>query len=267
MELLFVLYALLAGKRKAELQDKLASLGLIHTATLLFEKTDWLKPPPALPHHHHHHHGNNTANNNNGNNNANNNTNTNTNNNNNNNQHSHECHPDAALKIQLLRLVLNFCDGDFENRGNKRLLLSKEELTSLHLTHPTPGITYNVSPSHKNSRLCATKGPGLLSKLIRYFLFSFHFFLFSTPSLFLVSPCQFSVFYKLPQDQNNRFWMASCIEAFLRGSEPAFQQFVANTGMLSYLIEEIVSDATKIQGSLQTSFDLLGELMKFNREV
>lgn len=61
--------------------------------------------------------------------------------------------------------------------------------------------------------------------------------------------------------------MASCIEAFLRGSEPVFQKFVAKSGMLAYLIEEIVSDAPKVPGCLQTSFDLLGELMKFNKEV
>lgn len=168
VELLFVLYALLAGKRKSELQDKLATLGLIQTATLLFDKTDWLKAPPSLPHHHHHHH---HGNNDNGNN-----TNNTNNNTNNNNQHSHECHPDAALKIQLLRLILNFCDGDFENRHNKRLLLSKEELASLHLTNPTLGVTYGIQPS--SARLCASSGPGLLSKLIRFFIVSIYSFYF-----------------------------------------------------------------------------------------
>lgn len=76
-----------------------------------------------------------------------------------------------------------------------------------------------------------------------------------------------SMFYKLPLDQNNRFWMASCIEAFLRGSDPQFQKFVARAGMLEYLINDIISDAEKPQGCMQTSFDLLGELMKFNKEV
>jgi len=84
--------------------------------------------------------------------------------------------------------------------------------------------------------------PGLLSKLI-------------------------NVFYKLPQDQHNRFWMASCIEAFLRGSEPTFQLFVAKSGMLEYLVHDIVTEGPKVQGSMQTSFDLLVELMKFNREL
>jgi Trpc4-associated protein len=61
--------------------------------------------------------------------------------------------------------------------------------------------------------------------------------------------------------------MASCIEAFLRGSEPIFQKFVAKSGMLEYLVDDIVADGPKVQGSLQTSFDLLGELVKFNREI
>jgi Trpc4-associated protein len=61
--------------------------------------------------------------------------------------------------------------------------------------------------------------------------------------------------------------MASCIEAFLRGSEPIFQKFVAKSGMLEYLVEDIVAEGPKVQGSLQTSFDLLGELVKFNREI
>eukprot|EP00026_Physarum_polycephalum_P006556 Phypoly_transcript_06604.p1 GENE.Phypoly_transcript_06604~~Phypoly_transcript_06604.p1 ORF type:complete len:536 (+),score=130.15 Phypoly_transcript_06604:135-1610(+) len=208
VELLFVLYALLAGKRKAEIQDRLAALGLITTATSLFDKTDWLKPPAPLAPHERAPHG-----------------------------PQCECNPDAALKIQLLRLILNFCDGDFENRHNKLLLLSLEELHALYAS--TPGATLPATTHFERS---AVTGPGLLSKLI-------------------------SVFYKLPQDQNNRFWMASCIEAFLRGSEPIFQKFVAKSGMLAFLIDDIVSDAPKVQGSMQTSFDLLGELMKFNREI
>jgi len=208
VELLFVLYALLAGKRKAEIQDRLAALGLITTATALFDKTDWLKPPTPLAPHERAPHG-----------------------------PQCECNPDAALKIQLLRLILNFCDGDFENRHNKLLLLSLEELRALYAAAPEA-----APPATTHFERSAVAGPGLLSKLI-------------------------SVFFKLPQDQNNRFWMASCIEAFLRGSEPIFQNFVAKSGMLAFLIDDIVSDAPKVQGSMQTSFDLLGELMKFNREI
>lgn len=224
VELLFVLYALLAGKRKAELQDRLAGMGLIHTATALFDNTDWLAAPAALPPYERGFHG-----------------------------PQCECNPDTALKIQLLRLILNFCDGDFENRHNKKLLLSREELAALYGaaagvgtgvgTSVGAGSSASTSTSTSTSARQPTKqDPGLLSKLI-------------------------NVFYQLPQDQNNRFWMASCIEAFLRGSDPIFQKFVARSGMLEYLIDDIVADGPKAQGSMQTSFDLLGELMKFNREI
>lgn len=197
VELLFVIYALLAGKRRADLQDQLAKIGLIPTLNALFDTIDWLKPPPNIPPDERMHGPN------------------------------CECNPESTLKIQFLRLVLNFCDGDFENRTNKKLLLSKDELSSLH----------NDLPYNSDSP------PGLLVKLIQVFL-------------------------KLPADQPYRFWMSSCIEAFLRGSEQVYQRFVAiKCEMLCHLINNIVSDGKKTSGSLQTGFDLLGELMKFNREI
>jgi len=73
---------------------------------------------------------------------------------------------------------------------------------------------------------------------------------------------------KLPSEQPYRFWMSSCIEAFLRGSDLIFQRFVAiKLGLLKYLVNDILSEDKKCSGSLQTGFDLLGELMKFNREI
>jgi len=64
-----------------------------------------------------------------------------------------------------------------------------------------------------------------------------------------------------------RFWLASCIESYLRGSSPAEQVFVAQSGLLKHLVKDITSDFLHCAGSLQTSFDLLGELCKGNAEV
>ena len=57
-----------------------------------------------------------------------------------------------------------------------------------------------------------------------------------------------------------RFWLASCIEAFLRGSSPREQLFVAQSGLLQHLVEEVSTPKLHCAGVLQTSFDLLGEL-------
>lgn len=43
-------------------------------------------------------------------------------------------------------------------------------------------------------------------------------------------------------DSIYRFWLASCVESYLRGSCPEEQLFVAKTGLLPHLIGEILSD-------------------------
>ena len=42
-----------------------------------------------------------------------------------------------------------------------------------------------------------------------------------------------------PSDSQYRFWIASCIEAFLRGSNAASQLLVARTGLLEHLLAEV----------------------------
>lgn len=62
-----------------------------------------------------------------------------------------------------------------------------------------------------------------------------------------------------------RFWLAACVEAFLRGSNPVNQLFVARSGLMPHLLSEILDHGFKSAASLQINFDLLGELVKFNR--
>ncbi|CAN0582650.1 unnamed protein product, partial [Laminaria digitata] len=45
------------------------------------------------------------------------------------------------------------------------------------------------------------------------------------------------------------------------------QLFISGGGLLPHLVKEITSDGIWCAGSLQTAFDLLGELCKGNREV
>eukprot|EP00850_Spirogloea_muscicola_P011111 SM000068S20543 [mRNA] locus=s68:73193:78835:- [translate_table: standard] len=72
------------------------------------------------------------------------------------------------------------------------------------------------------------------------------------------------VLMREPADSFYRFWLASCIEAFLRGSDPRDQAFMASTGLMSHLVDEILKGAYPCAASLQINFDLLGELVKFN---
>ena len=61
------------------------------------------------------------------------------------------------------------------------------------------------------------------------------------------------------------FWLASCIESFLRGFHVPHQIFVAHTGMLHKLVKQIVSNEITRFNNIQISYDLLGEIVKFNK--
>ena len=138
-----------------------------------------------------------------------------------------ECTPESALCIQYLRLLHNFCDRDCDNYTGRRLLLSDVERRYVF-----SGGRY---PDRSEDR-------GLLSKIVQAFI-------------------------EEPDDSPYRFWLASCIESYLRGSSPEEQMFAAQSGLMAHLIDDVSSDRLHCAGSLQTSFDLLGELGKGNPDV
>ncbi|GMF44357.1 unnamed protein product [Phytophthora fragariaefolia] len=141
-----------------------------------------------------------------------------------------DCSLDASLKIQFLRLIHNFCDRDYSDNSSKLLLLSEHEMQLMNDGGSTP-----INLSHSNK--------GLLTKIIHALI-------------------------EQPVDSIYRFWLASCVEAFLRRAAPYEQLFVARTPLLQALITEILSGgAYRSQGSFQSAFDLLGEMTKGNWET
>lgn len=140
-----------------------------------------------------------------------------------------DCTPESPLCVQYLRLLHNFCDRDCDNYNGRRLLLSESERS---LIFDSPG---DRIPKEDVK-------PGLLTKIVKAFI-------------------------NESDESPYRFWLASCIESYLRGSSPAEQVFVARAGLLSHLIEDVSSERLHCAGSLQTSFDLLGELGKGNSQI
>lgn len=141
-----------------------------------------------------------------------------------------DCSLDASLKIQFLRLIHNFCDRDFADNSSKLLLLSASELERMR-----DGTSQPIDLSHPDK--------GLLCKII-------------------------DTLIRQPADSIYRFWLASCVEAFLRRSAPNEQLFVARTPLLQALVTEILSGGGyRSPGSFQSAFDLLGEMTKGNRET
>ncbi|KAG6546998.1 hypothetical protein Mapa_011615 [Marchantia paleacea] len=194
VEILFVLCALCGSKKRDQVQDALAQLGLVDVLDHMFDKLDWttshsLAKPGGI-------HG-----------------------------HGCECNPKSALKIQYLSLIHNFCDRDSCNKANKHLLLKS---------------TYSAFKDNTSSSDKLGSSDGLMIKVVK-------------------------VLIQEPADSVYRFWLASCVEAFLRGADVQDQVIVASTGLMEHLLTEILKGGFSCASSLQINFDLLGELLKFNR--
>jgi len=194
---LFVLCTLLGGRRKADVQDQLAELGLVEALDDMFLRLSWDAPPHTGPNPLERIHG-----------------------------PGCECNPESALRVQYLRLIHNFCDRDCDNNLHKNLMLSSEEQVM---------IASGVGHTGKARK-------GLLSKIVTELM-------------------------REPSDSLYKFWLASCVEAYLRGSSMKEQMFVAHSGLMLHLLKEIFSEGLRCTGSLQTAFDLLGELSKGNNKI
>ena len=62
-----------------------------------------------------------------------------------------------------------------------------------------------------------------------------------------------------------RFWISSCIEVVLRGNNTFLQTYSIYSGLLYCLINDILYGKQEKNQTLQISFDIFGELVKFNR--
>ncbi|KAJ8302972.1 hypothetical protein KUTeg_019368 [Tegillarca granosa] len=154
-----------------------------------------------------------------------------------------ECSPEVALKIQFLRLVHSFCD----HSDYKHLLLSKNELNeiffnSLPITAKAGTLALS-NLENVNKTLMCKGSKGLLTKIVE-------------------------VMKKEPTTSTFRFWLARAVESYLRGNTSYCDQvFLMRRGLLQHVATNIVEHEIRHKEILQSSFDLLGELIKFNIEA
>ncbi|XP_064640748.1 short transient receptor potential channel 4-associated protein-like isoform X2 [Lineus longissimus] len=147
-----------------------------------------------------------------------------------------ECSPEVALKIQFLRLVHAFCDhSEF-----KHLLLTKSELNEIKKINEKAGALKVANLDDTQKDLMCKGRKGLLSKIV-------------------------DVMKKEPTASTFRFWLARAVESYLRGTTSyCDQMFLLRRGLLQHVAGNIVEHDIRPKEILQSSFDLLGELIKFN---
>ena len=278
IEMLFVLSTLLGSKRKTDVQNQLSKLNIIELLNSYLEYIEWgniysKNQRPSLneennnPEDDSAYHGNGC-----------------------------NCDCDSALKIQYLRLIYSFCCRDSDNLENKLKLFSEKdvqifldtgyidlikiilrdkynfyknqkqvkfnkEFISLIkiLKLDDENDTERLKNTYKNIeslifKLCS---PDNIKNLIQFYNKSDNEMgLFIKLIFKYMQECYFS---------SARFWISSCIEVILRGNNSFVQTFTIYSGLLYCLLNDILYGKQDKNQTLQISFDILGELVKFNR--
>ncbi|KAG0714864.1 Short transient receptor potential channel 4-associated protein [Chionoecetes opilio] len=259
VESVYVLGLLLLGKQRKEVQVQLAKLRLIPHLSSLFDLFIWkcetyqerIRVPGHLS--------------------------------------SCECSPEVALKIQFLRLVHSFCDQsdyrylmltpkEFSEVRRIHIHYGREDTFTLHpgpalssspttTSPPSPNDNDSASPCNDNSqperteewvtgnRACQARplveypaeqmcsgSKGLLLKIVE-------------------------ALKKETTGSTFRFWFSRAIESYLRSPNPyADQVFLLRRGLLKHLAGSLLQcdPGPNQKEVLQSTFDLLGELLKFN---
>ena len=248
VELLFSVAILCSGKRKIEVQDILAECGLVHTLGKLFDAMDWT---PG------HRQG----------------------------QGPHgpgcQCNPKSAPKIQFLRLVHNFCDRQSRDIRHRLAILSVRNhfrlgrIREIMQALPMYGLAEGGGAARgakteseaSTTGAAAATGDGEISVAVRHILqIPCMESQYTRDQLALLTKIM-DVLGDASGDSPIKFWLATCVESFVRGSGPEAQVFVAlgnkNT-LLDVVVDEICRGEGTGCGGLQTNFDMLGELVKFN---
>jgi len=151
-----------------------------------------------------------------------------------------ECSPEVALKIQFLRLVHSFCD----HSEYKHLLMSRCEWDELRriprlLAPPSQSSEDNTPPQPDPALMCRGTN-GLLTKIVE-------------------------VLKKEPATSTFRFWLCRAVESYLRGGTSyADQIFLIRRGLLQHITASLIQAEVRQKETIQSSFDLLGEMVKFN---
>ncbi|XP_040581494.1 short transient receptor potential channel 4-associated protein [Lepeophtheirus salmonis] len=149
-----------------------------------------------------------------------------------------ECSPEVAVKMQFLRLIYGFCD----HNEYKHLLLSPYEWEELKRIKPTDSSVqdWDLAKSPISPSLMCSGTSGLLTKIVE-------------------------VLKKEHTNSTYRFWLCRAVESYIRGQiSYADQVFLLRRGLLQHITASLINTDRRQKEIIQSSFDLLGELIKFN---
>ena len=201
------------------------------------------------------------------------------------------CDCDCNLKIQFLRLIYSFCTRDKNNLENKLKLLSEKDIFGFlnegfmdlikdYLKEKL--LFYNIDKDKKNNScnnlfysiveklkiekmeeiniektLIFLSDPKLINKKICYYnKFDNEIGLLQKLIFIYIQECYFS---------NSKIWLLSIFETILKGNNIFYQNYFAYSGLFPCLLYDIIYPKNDLNKIIKSSFDLLSELIQFNR--
>jgi hypothetical protein len=213
-----------------------------------------------------------------------------------------KCDSDPSLKIQFLRFIYTFCSRDINNVKNKLSLFSCSDLQKIMCPeYITLFYLFFFQKYNQYKDDSVSKLNPKFHDMVKILEDKFYIFFYLnsnnyTKNDFSTSTQQIileaiklenieqhisyinsnydsnGIFNKLILKyieecyySSSKFWLASCIEVLIRGNNSFFQYATIRTGLMVFLLYDVIyneSDKTQI---LQLSFDILGELIKFNK--
>ena len=159
---------------------------------------------------------------------------------------SARCEADCVprLQVQFLRLVRNLCEASTTSYAAKRAMLSAAELAELAEIADELGdpAQRDFDAGWLKAAHFSPGDTGLLSKIIAT--------LRSTPNAY-----------------EQKVFLASAVEGYLRGAPEADRLFVLRRGLLESVLAQLLGTESVSSSTVQSLLDLLAEMVKFSRRA
>jgi len=182
--------------------------------------------------------------------------------------------PLTTTRIQLLRVIINYCDRDSCNIDSKICFISSEEQEFFFGSLMSQAL--NQSFVDENQRI--DFNPRDFRTAIHQMTFTSdiktnNFFTKQTLTANAFDGIQnkgllnkiISLLKKVHANSTFHFWLCSCIKSVMRGFNSFHQIFVAHNGLLYHLFNQIIKNEMTKSNNIQISYDLIAEIIQFNK--
>jgi hypothetical protein len=186
------------------------------------------------------------------------------------------------MKIQILKLVINYLSRDADNTWNKLECISTEEIITMIKQEIAPCLLTHfgeLDESQREFTKALAKLPSTITLLNSKDYDEENLATFKYSSIpdedkqgFMTKIIQsllktYSSDFSEVNLSNLRYWKASWIESFVRGCNPFLQLYICRSGIIKTLVKDIIEIEQHDDSNLQTAFDILGEVIKFNKRT